>query len=49
MNIVTTCYKMKFLPFLLFLIFSPNGVLSEKKRNVPPHIVIIVIDDLGEA
>ena len=39
---------MRFLSFLLVLIFSPYGELSEKKQDVPPHIIIIVIDDLGE-
>ena len=40
---------MKFLLFLLVLIFSPYGESSEKKRDfTPPHIIIIVIDDLGE-
>ena len=39
---------MKFLSVLLVLIFSPYGELTEKKRDVPPHIIIIVIDDLGE-
>ena len=39
---------MRFLSFLSVLIFSPYGTLSETKRDVPPHIIIIVIDDLGE-
>ena len=41
---------MKFLLFLLVLIFSPYGESSEKKSDdfTPPHIIIIVIDDLGE-
>ena len=33
---------------MLVLIFSPHGELSEKNQDVPPHIIIIVIDDLGE-
>ena len=42
------CFKMKsgLLPFMLIFFPIQHGA-AEKNKKVPPHIIVIVIDDLG--
>ena len=38
--------KIRFLPFMFIFLSAPEHCLSDEKKT-PPHIIVIVIDDLG--